>query len=180
TLDGVLDRDRAWRIGMRVLRKHQSQRWSYSGTTDLEVLCYERFDRIALADDIPGTSQSALIVGARQVGDRIVFELTESLDWNLANPRIMIRRYDGSATALIVPERMSEFELSIAASDLDFEWIIDNSEIEPPRLLFAESTQVGYSAMMSEINPGSDGDCDFTALEYRDDYYADDDGFAPT
>ena len=34
--------------------------------------------------------------------------------------------------------------------------------------------------MMSEINPGSDGSCDFTALEYRDDYYADDDGFAPT
>lgn len=179
TVDGVVDRDRAWRIGMRALRKHQSQRWSYSGTTDLEVLCYERFDRVALADDIPGTSQSALIVGARAVVDRVVLEVTEPLDWNLANPRILIRRHDGSATPLLVPVRVGEYELSISAGDLDFDLVTDLS-IEPARLLFAESTQVGYSAMMSEINPGSDGKCDFTALEYRDDYYADDDGFAPT
>lgn len=179
TLDGVLDRDRAWRIGMRVLRKHQSQRWSYSGTTDLEVLCYERFDRMALSDDIPGTSQSALIVGANVVGDRVVLEVTEPLDWNVDNPRILIRRHDGSATPLIVPTRVSEYEMSIAATDLDFDLVTDLS-IEPARLLFAASTQVGYSAMMSEINPGNDGSCDFTALEYRDDYYADDDGFAPT
>ncbi len=179
TVDGVVDRDRAWRIGMRALRKHQSQRWSYSGTTDLEALCYERFDRIALADDIPGTSQSALIVGASVVADRVVLELTEPLDWNVANPRVLIRRHDGSATPLLVPVRVGEYHLSVAAMDLDFDLVTDLS-IEPARLLFAESTQMGYSAMMSEINPGSDGSCDFTALEYRDDYYADDDGFAPT
>ncbi|WP_256222022.1 hypothetical protein [Pseudomonas sp. NBRC 111127] len=108
-----------------------------------------------------------------------MLELTEPLDWNVANPRVLIRRHDGSATALLVPARVGEYHLSIAAVDLDFDLVTDLS-IEPARLLFAESTQVGYSAMMSEINPGSDGKCDFTALEYRDDYYADDDGFAPT
>lgn len=179
TLDGVLDRDRAWRIGMRALRKHQYQRWAYSGTTDLEVLCYERLDHVALADDIPGTSQSALIVGAHQVGERVVLQVTEPLDWEVESPRIMLRRHDGSATPLIVPTYVDDYTMSIPASALDFDLITDLS-IEPARLLFAASTRVGYSSMMSEISPGSDGSCDFTALEYRDDYYADDDGFAPT
>lgn len=178
TLDGVLDRDRAWRIGMRALRKHLYQRWSYSGTTDLEALCYERLDHVVLADDIPGTSQSALIVDAQWAGEAVVLEVSEPLDWSVQNPRIMIRRHDGSATPLIVPNHVGEYTMSIPAAALDFDLVTDLS-IEPARLLFAASTQVGYGAMMSEISPGSDGSCEFAAIEYRDDYYADDDGFAP-
>lgn len=179
TLDGVLDRDRAWRVGMRALRKHIYQRWSYSGKTDLEALCYERMDHIVLADDIPGTSQSALIVAAEQAGDTIVLQVSEPLDWSVENPRIMIRRHDGTATPLIVPSFMDEYLMSIPASALDFDLVTDLS-IEPARLLFAASTQVGYSAMMSEISPSDDGSCDFSAIEYRDDYYLDDDNYAPS
>lgn len=179
TLDGVLNRDRAWRIGMRALRKHRFQRWSYSGKTDLEALCYERFDHVVLADDIPGTSQSALIVGAWDEGDRIVLEVSEPLDWAVDNPRIMIRRHDGTATPLLVPTQTGEYTMSIAAIDLDFDLVTDLS-IEPARLLFAASTQVGYSSMMSEIKPNDDGTVDFSAIEYRDDYYLDDDNYAPS
>ena len=68
--------------------------------------------------------------------------------------------------------------MSIPSGALDFDLITDLS-IEPTRLLFAASTQVGYSAMLSEIAPDSDGTCSFTAIEYRDDYYADDNGLAP-
>jgi hypothetical protein len=177
-LDGVLDRNRAWRIGMRKLRKHLNQRWAYSGNTDLEALCYERLDHIVLADDIPGTSQSALIVDAQVVGAVVVLEVTEPLDWNVENPRILIRRHDGSATPLIAPTQLSDYTMSIPATALDFDLITDLS-IEPARLLFAASTKVGYSAMLSEIAPDSDGTCSFTAIEYRDDYYADDNGLAP-
>ena len=177
-LDGVLDRNRAWRIGMRKLRKHLNQRWAYSGNTDLEALCYERLDHVVLADDIPGTSQSALIVDAQEMGGLVILTVTEPLDWSVANPRILIRRHDGSATPLIVPTQLSDYTMSIPAGALDFDLIIDLS-IEPARLLFAASTQVGYSAMLSEIAPDSDGTCSFTAIEYRDDYYADDNGLAP-
>ena len=177
-LDGVLDRNRAWRIGMRKLRKHLNQRWAYAGKTDLEALCYERLDHVVLADDIPGTSQSALIVGAQEIGAVVVLEVTEPLDWNIANPRILIRRHDGSATPLIAPTQLSEYTMSIPAAALDFDLITDLS-IEPARLLFAASTQVGYSSMLSEIAPDSDGTCSFTGIEYRDDYYDDDNGFAP-
>ncbi|MGO2201166.1 host specificity factor TipJ family phage tail protein [Pseudomonas helleri] len=178
-LDGVQSRDRAWRIGRRQLRKHLYQRWSYSGNTDLEALCFERLDHVTLADDIPGTSQSALIVDAELVGDRVVLELTEPLDWDIENPRIVIRRHDGSGTPMIAPTRLSDFTISIPAKALDFNLITDLS-IEPARLLFAASTQVGYSAMLTEIAPDPDGSCSFSGVEYRDDYYADDDNYAPT
>lgn len=178
-LDGVQNRDRAWRIGRRQLRKHLYQRWSYSGNTDLEALCFERFDHVTLADDIPGTSQSALIVYAETAGDRVILEVTEPLDWDIENPRIMIRRHDGSGTPLIAPARLSDFTMSIPAKALDFDLVTDLS-IEPARLLFAASTQVGYSAMLTEIAPDSDGSCSFSGIEYRDDYYADDNNFAPT
>lgn len=177
-LDGVLSRDRAWRIGMRKLRKNLYQRWSYSGNTDLEALCYERLDHVVLADDIPGTSQSALIVDAEEVDDLVILTVTEPLDWSVDNPRILIRRHDGSATPLIAPTRLSDYTMSIPAAALDFDLITDLS-IEPARLLFAASTQVGYSAMLGEIAPDSDGSCSISAVEYRDDYYADDNGLAP-
>lgn len=177
-LDGVLSRDRAWRIGMRTLRKHLYQRWSYSGNTDLEALCYERLDHVVLADDIPGTSQSALIVDAEEASELVILTVTEPLDWDVANPRILIRRHDGSATPLIAPTRLSDYTMSIPAAALDFDLVTDLS-IEPARLLFAASTQVGYSTMLSEIAPDSDGTCSFSAAEYRDDYYADDNGIAP-
>lgn len=179
TLDGVLDRDRAWRIGMRVLRKHMTQRWSYSSKTELDALCYERFDRVVLADDIPGTSQSGLIVDAWEESDLIALVISEPLDWAVDNPRVMIRRHDGSATPLIVPTRVDDHTMTIAAADLDFDLVTDLS-IEPARLLFAASTQVGYAAMMTEISPGDDGTVDFSAIEYRDDYYLDDDNYAPS
>lgn len=177
-LDGVQSRDRAWRIGQRKLRKHLYQRWSYSSNTDLEALCYERLDHVVLADDIPGTSQSALIVDGEIVGDRVILELTEPLDWDVENPRVVLRRHDGSATPLIVPTRLSDFALSIPAKALDFDLVTDLS-IEPARLLFSASTQVGYSAMLTEIAPDADGSCSFSAVEYRDDYYANDNNFAP-
>lgn len=178
-LDGVQSRDRAWRIGRRQLRKHLYQRWSYSGNTDLEALCFERLDHVTLADDIPGTSQSGLIVYAEPAGDRVILEVTEPLDWDIENPRIMIRRHDGTGTPLIAPTRLSDFTMSIPTKALDFDLITDLS-IEPARLLFAASTQVGYSAMLTEIAPDPDGSCSFSGIEYRDDYYADDNNFAPT
>lgn len=175
-LDGVIDRTRAWRIGMRQLRKHIFQRWIYDGETEMDALCYERMDHIVLADDIPGTTTTALIVDAEFDGDDALLTVSEPLDWSVPSPRIIIRRHDGSATPLLTPERVSEYQLRVPEEAIDFDLITDLS-IEPARLLFAASTQVGYSAMFTDISPGNEGTCSFTAAEYRDDFYADDNNF---
>lgn len=172
-LDGVTDRDRAWRIGMRRLRKHQAQRLTFQCSTEMDAWVYEYLDHVVLADDIPGTTQSASIVDIRWAGGEAILNVDEPLDWAVAAPRVMIRRHDGSATGLVEPRQIGEYTLAVPASLIDFDIVTDLS-IEPARLLFGDSTRVGYPALIEEISPSGDGAHTLTAVEYSDDYYADD------
>ncbi len=178
TVEGVTDRTRAWRIGMRRLRKHTGQRLSFDCSTEMDALCYEYLDHVVLADDIPGTTQSALIVDAEWLDNQVLLTLTEALDWSVSNPRCLIRRHDGTVTTLATPARIDGYTLAVPESLIDFDLITDLS-IEPARLLFASSAQVGYPALISSIDPGADGGCSITAVQYSDDFYADDNK-APT
>ncbi|MCL7707488.1 phage tail protein, partial [Enterobacter kobei] len=55
-LDGVLNQDHAYQIGMRRLMKYLQQRVTFQTTTELDALCYNLGDRIVLTDDIPGNN----------------------------------------------------------------------------------------------------------------------------
>lgn len=177
-LDGVSDRDYAWRIGMRQLRKYQFSRWAYSVDTELDALVFEDIDRITLADDIPNTTSSALIMEVEQVGDRYLLTLSEEMDWTMVAPRAVIRRHDGTVTSLFEPQEAGFHQVLVPLSTIDFDIITDLS-IEPARFLFGPSEQVGYPAMITEITPNQDGTCAVTASEYSPVFYADDDNYAP-
>ncbi|WXL23909.1 host specificity factor TipJ family phage tail protein [Ectopseudomonas mendocina] len=167
-LDGVTGRTRAWRIGMRQLRKHRLQRWSYTAETELDALNCEFIDRIALSEDAVGESQSALIWSV----DGDMLELSEPLDWSgIANPRVRVRRHDGSATPLYTPIKVTDTVIRIP--DLDFV-PITSLEIEPATLLFGDAERIEYPAMVSEITANSDGKCQIVAVEYTDELYVDD------
>lgn len=172
-LDGVTNRDRAWRIGMRQLRKRRLQRWEYTSETEMDALNCEYLDRITLADDAVGYSQSAMIIS---VSGEIV-EVSEKIDWSgITAPRVRVRRHDGTATDLYTPVRIDDYIMTIPG--LDF--VPDTSfEIEPATLQFGQAEKLEYPAMAIEISPNSEGVCRLTAVEYRDDLYADDDNYAP-
>jgi hypothetical protein len=175
TVDGVPGRTRAWRIGMRRLRKLLGQRLSFSCDTELDALNFEYLDRVTLTDDLPGTTISSLILGAEWSGDSVVLTTSEPLDWSVSAPRCLIRRHDGTATGVLTPTQVSEFELSLPADAIDFDLLIDDPVIEPVRLLFGPSTRLGYDALIEEITPSADGRCSVSALQYDPSYYADDD-----
>ncbi|MCP6156638.1 host specificity factor TipJ family phage tail protein, partial [Klebsiella pneumoniae] len=63
-LDGVLNQDHAYQIGMRRLMKYLQQRVTYQTTTELDALCYNTGDRIVLTDDIPGNNTISCLVEA--------------------------------------------------------------------------------------------------------------------
>lgn len=174
-LDGVTDRDRAWRVGMRQLRKRRLQRWEYSTETEMDALNCEYLDRIALAEDAVGYSQSAMIVS---VGGDVV-QVSEPIGWTgIADPRARVRRHDGTATALFTPERIDDYTMRLPGLADDF--TPDTSfEIEPCALHFGAANRLEYAAMVIEISPDSEGNCKLSAVEYRDDLYADDDNDAP-
>ncbi len=97
--------------------------------------------------------------------------VSEPLDWTFNNPRALIRYQDGSASGLLTVTKVGDYELSVPEQPEFSSIIMNDPAIEPPRLIFCESSRVGYSALISEIAPQSDGTCQVTAKEYRDSFY---------
>jgi hypothetical protein len=181
-LDGVLNQDRAYRIGMRRLLGYQLQRLSHDTSTEMDALCYEFMDRVIFTDDIPGNQTlSCLIVGMTFNSSMITLHLSEAPDWTFPNPRVVIRDQEGKASALLTPTRVDDFTLTVPySSALSPEtWVMDDQAVEPPRLLFCSSTRVGYDALIGEISPGSDGTNDVTAIQYNPEKYQYDDATYP-
>lgn len=182
TLDGVLDQNRAYRIGMRRLLGYQLQRLSHETSTEMDALCYEFMDRVIFADDIPGSQTlSCLIEGMSFNSSKITLTLSEAPDWTFPSPRVVIRDQEGKASGLLTPTRIDDYTISVPySSELSPEsWIMDDPSVEPPRLLFCSSTRVGYDALIAEISPGSDGTNDVTAIQYNPGKYQYDDATYP-
>lgn len=172
TLDGVLDRDRAYQIGMRRLMKYQQQRLTHTTSTELDALCYNVGDRIVLTDDIPGSQTvSALIEGMVTADAITTFTVTEPLDWSFPNPRVLIRYQDGSASSLMVATSAGDYRVAVPYLTAFDNMILNDPAIEPPRLIFCDSSRAGYNAIISEIAPQSDGTCQVTAKQYKPSFY---------
>ncbi|WP_241640061.1 host specificity factor TipJ family phage tail protein [Rosenbergiella epipactidis] len=181
-LDGVVTADRAYRIGMRRLMKYIYQRCTYSTSTELDALCYRYGDRVVMTDDIPGSNTiSCLVVGMQYTDSLVTIETSERLDWTFANPRVLFRLQDGSATGLLTPTRVDDFTFTVPNStDLSPElWEMDSGSIEPPRVMFCSSESAGYDTLISEISPDADGTCQVTALSYDPKFYLHDDDTYP-
>lgn len=173
TLDGVLDEDHAYRIGMRRLMKYLQQRLKHTATTELDALCYNVGDRIIFTDDIPGNKTvSCLMTGMSTDGGVLIITTSEPLDWTYDNPRVLVRYQDGTASDLMVATRINEYALSVPHIPALDSIVVGDPAIEPPRIIFCDSARVGYDAIISEISPQTDGKCQVAASEYRDGFYA--------
>ncbi|MGI8464857.1 host specificity factor TipJ family phage tail protein [Pectobacterium punjabense] len=181
-LDGVLDPDRAYRIGMRRLMTYRHQRLTHTATTELDVLCYEYKDCIILTDDIPGSSTISCLITEMHYGDDVItLGVSEPLDWTFDNPRVLIRHQDGSASALLTPTRIDDYTLTVPNSGAlaPESWIMDDPRIEFPCLIFCSSSRIGYDAIIDSIEPDSDGTCGVTAKQYTPLLYQYDDATYP-
>lgn len=187
-IDGVNNRTRAWRIGMRKLRKELYQRLSFSASTERDGRNFERYDHVLFCDDIPGTTQSALITSWSRDGASATVTCSELFDTTgIQNPRIQIVRHDGTVTPLIAPsatENPAEYfsgagtRFTILSSELDFDPVTDGSIYEA-RIIYSDSTRVSYSGIIQSVEPGSNGETSIAAVEYSESYYADDDNQPP-
>lgn len=180
TLDGVLDPNRAYQIGMRRLIKYLYQRLGHNTTTELDALVYQYGDRILLTDDIPGNKTvSSLVMDMATTGIETVFTVSEPLDWTFENPRAILRYQDGSASGLLEATFVGDYQLSVPWQAAFDEIMLNDPSIEPPRLVFCSSTRGIYDAIFEEIAPQSDGTCQVTARQYSDIYYQYDDATYP-
>jgi len=172
---GVRSRTRAWRIGMRQLRKNLYQRLTLDCETELDARNYRYMQRAFFMDDIPGNGQTALVVGYSQAGGVATLELDRALDWSgLSAPRALVRDHEGQSTGVLAPARITDRSLTVPQASLGFTPVTDWS-IEPCRLTLCESTRTGYDMSIVQINPDDRLKTTIKAVEYSDDYYQDDD-----
>lgn len=167
TADGVSNEDKAYQYGMRMLMKYQYQRVSYKFSTEMLALNYSYGDRIKLSEDLPTDNMISCLMESCVVNSGVsTITVSEPLDWSYANPRVLIRDQLGQNSSLLTPTQIDDYSFSVTG-DFSFSPL----PIEPPMVLFCDSTQAGYDAVITEIEPNSDGTVDVTADEYKAEYY---------
>lgn len=176
-VNGVTDRDRAWRIGMRQRRSQFYRRWSFKFATEMDAFNSRYLSYVALGDDVPGYGQSALLEAYDAGLARIT--VSEPFEWEpMATHIVALRKPDGRLSGPYVTTQVSEFVLQLSAP-LDFVPVLDLS-IEPPHVLFGTSTRWAYPALITEIRPNGIAAASVTATNYSDLVYADDNNSAPS
>ncbi|HBQ6718566.1 MULTISPECIES: host specificity factor TipJ family phage tail protein [Klebsiella] len=183
TIDVAMTADRAWRIGMRRLMKYLHQRRTYTATTSMLGWCHDFGDHIILSDDIrTGKTQSCLIDAMIYDFQEITLHVTEPLDWSYANPRCWIQFQDGRPSSrMLTPQRVDDFTLTVPYNDDLYpgDWIMDDPEIDLPKLLFCDSEKGARHGIVQEVAPSGDSNCQITAPEYKEIYYLYDDATYP-
>lgn len=172
--NGVVDRDRAWRIGMRQRRSHKYRRWSYRWGTELDALNSRYLSYVATADNTPGYAQSAI---ATAVAGSTVTS-SEPLVWTPAASHVAaFRRPDGSLSGPYTATQIDDFRFTISPT-LDFVPDLSGT-IEPPHILFGTSTLWSFPTLVTEISPNGAESVGVQGVNYDARIYADDDGTAP-
>lgn len=175
-VDGVTDETRAWRIGMRRRRQIKYQRWVYKWGTEMDALNSRYMSYVAVGDDIPGYSQSA-IMEAYDSGSQIITS-SEPFNWEYGETHIIaVRRPDGSLSGPYFASQVGEFGVAIVPA-LDF--VPDLSwQIEPPHLLFGTSTRWAFPVLIRNIMPNGLESASVEAVNYDERVYADDNNAPP-
>ncbi|HGY9636209.1 host specificity factor TipJ family phage tail protein [Pseudomonas plecoglossicida] len=177
TLKGVINRDRAWRIGIRQRRRLKYQRHGYTFSTELAAMNSRYKSYCAASDDIPGYGQSSLLVDFQEGNELTLLESSEPLPWEEGASHVVgLRRPDGTLSGPWPATRVDETRLTVPQLDFvpDLSW-----SIEPPHLQFGTTTRWSYPILIGSIKY-KDFTADVEAVNYDVRVYADDNNFAPT
>jgi hypothetical protein len=179
TLDGVTDRTRAWRIGMRRRRELFYRRKEYSFSTELDALNSNYLDRVALFGSDPGYGQSALLVGIEAGGGGLAaLRSSEPLVWEEGAQHIVAyRRADGK---MIGPFDASPGESAYEVlAAVPGPWPAITLSQELPHLYFGKSDTFTFPALITGVSPRGNFEVSVTAVNYDARVYASDNDFPP-
>ena len=173
TLEGVTDRTRAWRIGMRQRRMQKYRRKTYKFATELDALNSSYMSFCALGDDVPGYSQSSILMGYTALSGAIQLQSSEPFVWADGVDHVIgIRKPDGTLSGPYSATRVSDYVISIPELDFtpDTTWAV-----EPPHLIFGTVTRWSYPVLISSISHNGQNKVEVEAVNYDARIYDDDD-----
>ena len=178
-LDGVTDRTRAWRIGMRRRRIQRYRRWEYSFSTELDALNSSYLSYVPLLDDVPGFGAVSIMEAIEPDeahGTRIT--VSEPLEWVEGKTHVVAYRNPEGETVGPFTAYQGAAGNEILA-DIPEPWPVISLDQEPPHVYFGTSKRWSYPALISEIRPGGPRSVSVAATNYDDRVYADDNATPP-
>ncbi|BBM03919.1 host specificity factor TipJ family phage tail protein [Microbulbifer sp. GL-2] len=168
---GITDTTKAWRFGMRQRRIQRYRRTRYSFKTEMDGLNSRYLSYCALADDIPGYSQTGRVLA---VSGRLI-TLDAQLEWGTGTHFLALRKPDGTLSGLYTATPTNSANLIEVDSNLDFTPTLDGS-MEPPLYMFGQAERWSHPALITDIKPSGTERVSMTAVNYDERVYADDDG----
>ena len=174
---GITSRTRAWRIGMRVRRTQKYRRKTFKFSTEMDAFNSRYLSFCALADDVPGYAESAILDAYAPSGGGFILVSSEAFDWSAAGGHVVaIRRKDGTLSGPYTATRIDNYRMSIPSLDFvpDTSWTV-----EPPHLLFGNIDRWNYPVLITEVTPSGTSGASVSAVNYDPRIYADDDASPP-
>ena len=177
TVEGICDRTRAWRYGMRVRRSYLYRQGSFEFETELAGLNSSYFSYAGLGDSTPNYGQNAELV-SYTAGSPVTLGVSVALDWSQPGVhKVLVRRKDGTASGPYVATRIDDKTFTVPTLDFTPEFNTDgamNAIVQ-----FGHSDQWIYPALITEVKPKGTRTCSMTAVNYDPRMFADDDNFPP-
>jgi sulfur carrier protein ThiS len=174
-VQGVKDRTRAWRIGMRHRRALQYRRTQFQWSTEMDLFNCGYMGFVSLTDDVPGYGQSALVEDVAYVGGKAVIVSTEPLHWEEGQDHLMaLRRPDGTLSGPYPATQVDEMTAEIDMPDFEVVPFSSAPDIEPTHIQFGTAQRWSYLALIQDVSPNGPSEATATAVNYDPRVYADD------
>lgn len=179
TLDGVINRTRAWRIGMRLRRRQRYRRWQYSFKTELDALNSRYLSYCPLADDVPGYGKSAWVTAVADAGGGVArLTLSEPMEWQPGADHVLAWRTPDGSTAGPYPVTPGADDFQVLVT-MPQPWPDPDARQEPPHVLFGTTERWSYPALITRTNPQGLETVSVEAENYDPRVYEDDDNAPP-
>lgn len=170
SLEGVTDRTKAWRIGMRRRRAQRYRRWTYTFNTELDALNSNYLSYVPLIDDIPGYGKVAILTSISE--DRIT--VSEPLEWQQGQSHVIAYRDENGDTVGPFRATQGPDDYTIFV-EIPQPWpAVLPSDREQTHIYFGTTERWHFPALITEISPSGPLQVGVTATNYDDRVYSDD------
>lgn len=177
SVDGVVGRTRAWRIGMRKARELEYENLSYTFNTELDAMNSRYMSYVALIPDIANYGQSAMLLQVR--GNTLI--ASENMNWQEGANHVVAWR---NATGRFIgpfpaTQGLDTTEIVVSGVPYDVPLPVVRLDMEPPHVFFGTISKLCFPALVQRIQPSANGQCSVQAVGYDACKYDDDDNFPP-
>jgi sulfur carrier protein ThiS len=177
-LDGVTDRVRAWRIGMRQRREQAYRNREYSFGTEMDAFNSEYLSYVPLFDDEPGNAQMGLLTDIGSASGGALLRISEPLRWVVgASHSVGYRTPEGKFVGPFVAQPGPD-DFSIIAN-IPQPWPEVSLKQELPHVYFGLTADWIKPALITNIQARGTDATDVTAANYDVRVYADDNNNPP-